>query len=107
MSPPQLGDLVCVIPTRYDAQGLPINATPLITEPHYQTGEYSVTFTPERAANWECLTKWIFDFDGIPTASDCLDPDFILGGYLQSAPALTTHGASQSGQVDAAAQLHW
>ena len=32
VSPPgQLGDLVCVIPTRYDLQGLPITATPLIT----------------------------------------------------------------------------
>ena len=45
-----------------------------------------MTFTPERAANWEILTKWVFDFDGIPTASDCLDPDFILADTSSQPP---------------------
>ena len=87
VSPPgQLGDLVCVIPTRYDVQGLPITATPLITRPNYSTGEYSVTFTPTRAADWEVLTRWVYDFDGNPTASDCLDPSFVLADSSAQPP---------------------
>ena len=87
VSPPgQLGDLVCVIPTRYDLQGLPITATPLITRPDYSTGEYSVTFTPTRAADWEVLTRWVYDFDGNPTASDCLDPSFVLADSSAQPP---------------------
>ena len=55
-------------------------------QPGLFNGRILGNFTPTRAADWEVLTRWVYDFDGNPTASDCLDPSFVLADSSAQPP---------------------